>query len=212
MADYLDPEDPRIGLLLAYLEHVKERASSGAYSDVNRKALVEALEALESRVQSVRYSYMPPSDVVESIEPEAKRLLDLLEDVEEPELRWLAEYLEGLLGSFLSAEVEDEADAVPCVAVRVVDVRDHPRADGLKVTVVDAGEFSKRTVVTNLEDVSEGDVMALALLPPREFSGVVSEGMFCGDPGDVEPGSRIEPPERGEVRSVVMEWLSGKIR
>ncbi len=211
MAGYVDPEDPRIGLLLAYLGYVKDRAASGAYSDVNRKALVEALEALESKVQSVRYSYMPPEDVAENLKPEAERVVECVEGVEDPELRWLAEYLELLTGSFLSRELEDEADAVPCVAVRVLNVEDHPGADDLKVTVVDAGRFGKRTVVTNLRDVSEGDVMALALLPPREFSGVVSEGMFCGEV-DAEPGEEVEPPARGEVRSVVMEWVSGKIR
>ena len=74
--------------------------------------------------------------------------------------------------------------------------------------MVNTGRFGKRTVVTNLTDVEEGDSMAVALLPPREFSGIISEGMFCGE-ADGEPGEIIEPPERGEVRSVVLQWIEG---
>ena len=40
------PEDPRIRLLVSFVSHVKDRASSGAYSDVNRRRLVEVLERL----------------------------------------------------------------------------------------------------------------------------------------------------------------------
>ncbi|WP_457620014.1 hypothetical protein [Methanopyrus sp.] len=206
MTKPVEPEDPRIRLLLAYVNRVKDRAASGGYSGVNRRRLTEVLESVESTLQELRYSYLPPEDVSERL----KGLLPDLEDVidtDEPELRWLVEYLEHADDVF-GREIGDEADAVLCVVGEVGSVREHPNADNLYTTIVNTGRFGKRTVVTNLTDVEEGDSMAVALLPPREFSGVVSEGMFCGE-ADGEPGEIIEPPERGEVRSAVLEWIEG---
>ncbi|WP_456483384.1 hypothetical protein [Methanopyrus kandleri] len=206
MTKPVEPDDPRIRLLLAYVNRVKDRAASGGYSGVNRRRLTEVLQSIESTLQELRYSYLPPENVSERL----KDLLPDLEDVvdpEEPELRWLVEYLEHADEVF-EREIGDEADAVLCVVGEVGGVREHPNADNLYVAVVNTGRFGKRTVVTNLTDVEEGDSMAVALLPPREFSGVVSEGMFCGE-ADGEPGEIIEPPERGEVRSIVLEWIEG---
>ncbi|MEO2240751.1 MAG: hypothetical protein ABGY09_01630 [Euryarchaeota archaeon] len=201
------PDDPRLRLLLSFVRHARERAASGAYADVNRRRLTEVLEEIESKLQELRYSYRPPEQVAE----ELSRLKPGLEEAanpEEPDLRWLLEYLEHADRLF-GREVRDEADAVLCTVCEVLSVREHPEADNLRVTTVGAGDFGRRTVVTNLEDVEEGDSMALALLPPREFMGVVSEGMFCGR-ADGDPGEVIEPPNRGEVRSAVMEWLEGE--
>ncbi len=201
------PEDPRIRLLLSFVGHAKDRASSGAYSDVNRRQLVEVLEKLESKLQEIRYSYLPPSRVAEKLSGLRSELEDAV-NPEEPDLRWLLEYLEHADRLF-EREAKDEADAVLCTVCEVLSVQDHPEADNLWITTVNAGDFGKRTVVTNLEDVDEGDSMALALLPPREFMGVISEGMFCGE-AEGDPGEIIEPPDRGEVRSAVMEWLEGE--
>ncbi len=201
------PEDPRIRLLISFVSHVKDRASSGAYSDVNRRRLVETLERIESKLQELRYSYLPSDRVAEELSA-LRSELEEAANPEEPDLRWLLEYLERADRLF-GREVRDEADAVLCTVCEVLSVREHPEADNLRVTTVEAGDFGRRTVVTNLEGVEEGDLMALALLPPREFMGVVSEGMFCGR-ADGDPGEIIEPPDRGEVRSAVMEWLEGE--
>ncbi|WP_456454845.1 hypothetical protein [Methanopyrus sp.] len=206
MTKPVEPDDPRIRLLLAYVNRVKERAASGGYSGVNRRQFTEVLRSIESTLQELRYSYLPPEDVSERLKDSLPDLKDVV-DPEEPELRWLVEYLEHVDEVF-EREIRDESDAVLCVVGEVGNVREHPDADNLYITVVNTGRFGKRTVVTNLTDVEEGDSMSVALLPPREFSGVVSEGMFCGE-ADGEPGEIIEPPKRGEVRSIVLEWIEG---
>ncbi|WP_148689080.1 hypothetical protein [Methanopyrus sp. SNP6] len=206
MTKPVEPDDPRIRLLLAYVNRVKERAASGGYSGVNRRRFTEVLRSIESTLQELRYSYLPPEDVSERLKDSLPDLKDVV-DSEEPELRWLVEYLEHVDEVF-EREIRDESDAVLCVVGEVGNVREHPDADNLYITVVNTGRFGKRTVVTNLTDVEEGDSMSVALLPPREFSGVVSEGMFCGE-ADGEPGEIIEPPKRGEVRSIVLEWIEG---
>ncbi|WP_456481988.1 hypothetical protein [Methanopyrus sp.] len=206
MTGPVEPDDPRIRLLLAYVSRVKDRAASGGYTGVNRQRLTEVLQSVESTLQELRYSYLPPESVSERLKDSLSDLKDAV-DTEEPELRWLVEYLEHADEVF-GREVEDEADAVLCVIGEVGSVREHPNADDLYVTVVNTGRFGRRTVVTNITDVEDGDSMAVALLPPREFFGVVSEGMFCGE-ADGEPGEIIEPPERDEVRSVVLEWIEG---
>ncbi|WP_157666103.1 hypothetical protein [Methanopyrus sp. KOL6] len=206
MTKPVEPDDPRIRLLLAYVNRVKERAASGGYSGVNRRRFTEVLRSIESTLQELRYSYLPPEDVSERLKDSLPVLKDVV-DSKEPELRWLVEYLEHVDEVF-EREIRDESDAVLCVVGEVGNVREHPDADNLYITVVNTGRFGKRTVVTNLTDVEEGDSMSIALLPPREFSGVVSEGMFCGE-ADGEPGEIIEPPKRGEVRSIVLEWIEG---
>ncbi|WP_456435127.1 hypothetical protein [Methanopyrus sp.] len=206
MTKSVEPDDPRIRLLLAYVNRVKERAASGGYSGVNRRRFTEVLRSIESTLQELRYSYLPPEDVSERLKDSLPDLKDVV-DSEEPELRWLVEYLEHVDEVF-EREIRDESDAVLCVVGGVGNVREHPDADNLYITVVNTGRFGKRTVVTNLTDVEKGDSMSVALLPPREFSGVVSEGMFCGE-ADGEPGEIIEPPKRGEVRSIVLEWIEG---
>ena len=48
------------------------------------------------------------------------------------------------------------------------------------------------TVVTNDLSVEEGDKVGVAVLPPREFGSIISEGMFLGQ-GGVRRGVRGEP-------------------
>ncbi len=79
--------------------------------------------------------------------------------------------------------------------------------DGLRATVVDAGE--RFDVVTNLE-VDEGDVMAFAILPPRRFGPHVSEGMFIEAVGEARSGQPATPSERGKgsIEAVLREEAS----
>lgn len=86
--------------------------------------------------------------------------------------------------------------AVEAVAGRVVSASAHPEADGLQVTRVAAGRSLR--VVTNDASVDADDAVGVALLPPVELGGVVSEGMFLGVKGegvlrDVEAGEDGRP-------------------
>ncbi|MDK2372856.1 MAG: hypothetical protein QI197_05705 [Candidatus Korarchaeota archaeon] len=67
--------------------------------------------------------------------------------------------------------------------------------DGLRATVVDAGE--RFDVVTNLQ-VKEEETMAFAILPPKRFDSHVSEGMFIEAEGEGKSGQPAVPTERGK--------------
>ena len=73
---------------------------------------------------------------------------------------------------------DDLAYAVDIRLGRVESVWKHPNADNLKVCNVNVGRLI--TVVTNDLTVKEGDRIGVALLPPANLRGIVSEGMFIG--------------------------------
>ena len=74
-------------------------------------------------------------------------------------------------------------------AVKILSIEKHPNADKLRICKVDAGD-KELQIVTAATNVSEGDIVALALDGSRlpdgteikkgELRGVLSEGMFCG--------------------------------
>ncbi|OYT60394.1 tRNA-binding protein [Euryarchaeota archaeon ex4484_178] len=84
----------------------------------------------------------------------------------------------------------------------------HSQANRLRICNVNVGKMI--TVVTNIENVKEGERLAVILLPPVEFFGVVSEGMFLshqlkdGSPGDIPP---LNEEERKNARKEVMKYL-----
>ncbi len=79
--------------------------------------------------------------------------------------------------------------------------------DGLRATVVDAGE--RFDVVTNLQ-AREEEIVAFAILPPRRFDSYVSEGMFIEAEGEGRSGQPAVPTERGKgaIEAVLREEAS----
>lgn len=69
------------------------------------------------------------------------------------------------------------------------------------------------TVLTNDLSIREGDIVAVSILPPKEFYGHVSEGMFCGINGVLriqgEVGSKAKIPIEGykETMNMVQDFL-----
>jgi predicted RNA-binding protein with EMAP domain len=69
------------------------------------------------------------------------------------------------------------------------------------------------TVLTNDMSIKDGDIVAVSILPPKEFYGQVSEGMFCGIHGvlriEGEIGNRAEIPIDGykETMNMVQDFL-----
>ncbi len=79
--------------------------------------------------------------------------------------------------------------------------------NGLRDTLIESkGRFH---VVTNL-NVTEGDILAFAILPPRRFGDHISEGMFFEAEGEGRPGDQAIPTERGKrsVEAVLREEAS----
>ena len=116
-------------------------------------------------------------------------------------LSWLKDYVDinvsvdelaaKLVGAGFEIEevIRPSDQYVNIKAVKILSIEKHPNADKLRICQVDAGD-RKLQIVTAATNVSEGDVVALALDNSRlpdgteikkgELRGVLSEGMFCG--------------------------------
>ncbi|MCD6324369.1 MAG: tRNA-binding protein [Desulfurococcales archaeon] len=100
--------------------------------------------------------------------------------------------------------------AVDIVGVEIASVTKHPNASKLYVTKAGTAAFGL-TIVTNIESVRKGEIRAAAILPPREFFGVISEAMFCSDPLPKEfLGKR--PPQNLISSKEVASAVEGIIR
>jgi predicted RNA-binding protein with EMAP domain len=103
---------------------------------------------------------------------------------------------------------EDPAYAVDIRVGEIDSVMKHPKANKLKVCNVNVGRMI--TVVTNIENVKDGEKLPVALLPPAEFFGVVSEGMFLshnlkdGKPGELP---KLDEEELNNARKEILKYL-----
>ncbi len=89
---------------------------------------------------------------------------------------------------------DDPAYAVDIRIGEIDSVMKHPKADKLKICNVNVGRVI--TVVTNIQNVKEREKLPVALLPPAEFFGIVSEGMFLSH--NLKEGAPGELPKLGE--------------
>lgn len=155
-------------------------------------------------IQALRYSYIDPEELVDTpqmkdLKEKAKGIIEALggedwhhkflsqasrEDREKVEeqvarIKFFLNTILNLDRRLKLGKINDPVIAVDIVVGEVMSVGKHPSADRLLVTNVNIGERAV-TVVTNDLTVKEGNRVAVALLPPRNFFGIVSEGMFLG--------------------------------
>ncbi len=107
---------------------------------------------------------------------------------------------------------DEPAYAVDIRLGEVESVWKHPNAENLKVCNVNVGRLI--TVVTNDMSVREGDKIPVALLPPVELRGIVSEGMFIGagegvsrKEGIIGELPHLTEEELNSVRKEVLKYL-----
>ena len=97
----------------------------------------------------------------------------------------------------------------------ILSVAKHPAALKLLICNLNLGERAI-TLVTNDLTLKDGDKVAVALLPPENFLGITSEGMFLGagdgvlkdvdgDLGDIPRGIPLEA--LNEARNLVEAFL-----
>jgi predicted RNA-binding protein with EMAP domain len=82
---------------------------------------------------------------------------------------------------------------VDIVVGEIMSVSKH--GDSLMITNVNTGKHAIK-VITNDLNVKEGDHVGIAMLPPMNFLGILSEGMFLGN------GSNILKEVEGELGSM----------
>ncbi len=155
---------------------VKRWKNSGSLRDKNGY-----VERLFSLVQQMKYSYLEPDEITERFVNEMKRIVDAIVSLPLTEkqrrfVSYLGEEIEDLPRK-LKLNPSEPFQVFRYRFVTITSVSKHPSLD-LKVTRVRDRYGVERTVVTNVKDVKEGRNALIVLLPPKEFDGVWSEGMF----------------------------------
>ncbi|AIF68868.1 tRNA-binding protein [Palaeococcus pacificus DY20341] len=183
----------------------------------DKKNAVRLGKEMIPELQALRYSYLEPSALVEAPQMKAlkekaqgiiealggedwyHRFLDLAdrnerENVEEAiaKIRFFLNTILNLDKRLALGKINDPIIGIDIKVGEVMSVGKHPNADKLLVCNVNIGERAI-TVVTNDLSVKDNDRVAVALLPPANFRGITSEGMFLG------AGEGVLKDVKGEV-------------
>lgn len=170
----------------------------------DKKKAIQLAKEMIPEIQAMRYSYIEPKELIETpqmqaLKEKANGIIEALggddwhhkflsladkserEKVEEAvaKIRFFLNTILNLDKRLALGKINDPVIAVDIRVGEVMSVGKHPNADRLLVTNVNIGERAI-TVVTNDLTVKEGNRVAVALLPPANFRGIVSEGMFLG--------------------------------
>ncbi len=192
----------------------------GNLRDIKKSGILKELEA---KIMEIKYSYAEVSDLKPMLNEIRKFCVEILNLLGGNE--WVKKlkgmkfsslaiaHIKFCLNILYNLENRLKLPAEPEYAVdirigEVESVMKHPKADKLRICNVNVGKVI--TVVTNIENIKEGEKLSVALLPPTEFFGVVSEGMFLshqlkdGTPGDMP---QLNEEERKNARKEVMKYL-----
>lgn len=224
LLEYYDTsQDVRVLYLEALLEKALKVFSSKKIPFVKHSDFIEALKHLLDVVRKIKWSYQPP----EALSSQLERFLmnmSLLErvlgdhvekadDFTKSFVKFLLRNLKTFPKRFM--EKPDITNVVPIVVVRIISVEKHPNAQKLYVAWVTDGS-TKYRVITNDGSVKKGDVLPLAILPPKEFMGIISEGMFIGGSSGIRRLSgdlvgkkpRLNDDEINKLRSEIINAIN----
>ena len=183
----------------------------------DKKNAIRLAKEMIPELQAMRYSYVEPGLLVES--PQMKALKEKAEGIIEAlggnewhhrflelasreergkveeavaKVRFFLNTIMNLDKRLALGKINDPVIAVDIKVGEIMSVGKHPNADKLLVCNVNIGDRAIM-VVTNDLSVKDEDRVAVALLPPTNFRGVTSEGMFLG------AGEGILKEVKGEV-------------
>ncbi|ALM74193.1 tRNA-binding protein [Thermococcus barophilus] len=187
-----------VELFLKTIEHAKFK---GRW---DKKKAIKLAKEMIPELQAMRYSYLDPKELIDTpqmevLKEKAQGIIEALggeewhhkflsladksekEKVEEAvaKVRFFLNTILNLDKRLALGKINDPVIAVDIKVGEVMSVGKHPNADRLLVCNVNIGDRAI-TVVTNDLTVKEGNRVAVALLPPANFRGIVSEGMFLG--------------------------------
>ncbi len=197
--DYrLSVAEKSVELFLKTVEHAKFKGKW------DKKKAIQLAKEMIPEIQAMRYSYVDPRELVETPQVKAlkekatgivealggedwhHRFLSLADKNEREKVEEAVAKVKFFLNTILNLDkrlalgkINDPVIAVDIKVGEVMSVAKHPNADRLLVTNVNIGDRAI-TVVTNDLTVKEGNRVAVALLPPANFRGIISEGMFLG--------------------------------
>jgi predicted RNA-binding protein with EMAP domain len=183
----------------------------------DKKKAIQLAKEMIPEIQAMRYSYIEPKELIDTpqmkgLKDKAKGIIEALggeewhhkflsladrserEKVEEAvaRIKFFLNTILNLDKRLALGKINDPVIAVDIKVGEVMSVSRHPNADRLLVANVNIGDRAI-TVVTNDLTVKEGNRVAVALLPPANFRGIVSEGMFLG------AGEGVLKDVKGEV-------------
>ncbi len=190
---------------------------------IKKRDILEKIGALRKKLLRLKYSFLPANLILRS--NEIKDILTLSKELEKEliengknlgmpktlsqkmmlaEIRYSLSILIGLPQRLKLGEENIPEYAVDVIGAKVVKIED--LTEKLKATRASTGPFAL-TVVTNLKHIKVGEIRAIAILPPVEFHGVISEAMYSSDPLDKKYlGKRIFPELLNcEVKAKVIE-------
>ncbi len=187
----------------------------------NKHRARQLLSRLNSLLMQIKYSMMPAEILLQQpmLREFKNTALELARTIMPPktmigevdkytlaELRYCLRILIGLPARILLGDENRPEYAVDVEAAKILSVHKHPNADKLLVARVQA-RYATHTVVTNIQDVREGELRAIAFLPPVIIRGELSEAMFCSDP--LPPGTRVG--ERPAPQTLHLDELRAKV-
>ncbi|MEB3786888.1 MAG: tRNA-binding protein [Desulfurococcales archaeon] len=184
---------------------------------IEKGKALNAVVDIHKALLKLRYSFLPYEMILESRElskvvEKTRQLHSLLfpresKSVHIPakalfplaEIKYALSILLGMPYRVKLGEENMPEFAVDVIGAEVVEV-DNLTSD-LKVTRASTGSFAL-TVVTNIKDIRRGEVRAIAILPPVEFHGVISEAMYASS---IIPRSLVG-------RRVNLEYIDSHVR
>ncbi|WP_010478723.1 tRNA-binding protein [Thermococcus zilligii] len=170
----------------------------------DKKRAIQLAREMIPEIQTMKYTYVDPVELVDTPQMKAlkekaegiiealggedwhHKFLSLADKSEREKVEETIAKIKFFLNTILNLDkrlalgkINDPVIAVDIKVGEVMSVAKHPNADRLLVTNVNIGDRAI-TVVTNDLTVKEGNRVAVALLPPVNFRGITSEGMFLG--------------------------------
>lgn len=170
----------------------------------NKKQVRLIAKNMNPDIQTLYYSYVSPQELAKT--PQMDNLLKSVDEIIEnlggedyakkfqselnrqerekldlplSKMKFFFNTIRGLPDRLMLGEIDDPVIGVDIVVGELVSVSKHQKTDNLMVCNVNLGKRAI-TVITNDLTVKDNDHVAVSLLPPSEFMGIASEGMFLG--------------------------------
>lgn len=170
----------------------------------NKKQVRLIAKDMNPDIQTLYYSYVTPEELAKT--PQMDNLLKSVDEIIEnlggedyakkfqselnrqerekldlplSKMKFFFNTIRGLPDRLMLGEIDDPVIGVDIVVGELVSVSKHQKTDNLMVCNVNLGKRAI-TVITNDLTVKDNDHVAVSLLPPSEFMGIASEGMFLG--------------------------------
>lgn len=214
-------KDIRITFAERLLANLAQQIKAGFFGPAKKRAdVAEALHEMGSLLSTLRYSYLDHAGLQQMAEQEGLRvyaeevcgaLVDAARD--DPHKRALLRFYRRTLERLpLALGMEPQLESAVDVAVgRVSTTSRHPQAKSLILCRVDV--FGEQLgIVTNLVKTRAGQLMKVALVPPADVMGVLSEAQFVGEATEAELALSPLPlgeHERHEIRKSAGGYLEG---